>query len=149
MDGDGTPCEVNLEGVPAALFIQSQNHQHDLLRECALMDIGNRWRLTDSGLPHKVADMIAEILRDYAEVRSTTRRQALDALAEGHDTVTLSVPVRPGIVEALHRWLELVETADQYCNQGTLLTLAAPPEVRALRRWYVRAIEQQLTSREV
>ncbi|HVL99497.1 MAG TPA: hypothetical protein VM324_09435 [Egibacteraceae bacterium] len=139
-----TPPEVRLEGVPAALFIESQNHQHDLLREFALMDIGNRWSLTERDLPQRVAELIGEILQDYAEVRMVTRRQALDALSRGDDTVTLRVPVKPGIVDALHRWLQLVETADAFCEQGVLLTLAAKPEVRRLRRWYVQAIAERL-----
>lgn len=136
---------VVLEGVPAARFIASQNHQHDLLRELALMDIGNRWSLTERELPRTVATLISEILDDYADVRTTTRQQALDALGRAEETVTLRFRARPGMVDALHRWLDLVETADRFCAQGLLLTLPAPEDVRALRRWYVQAIERCLT----
>lgn len=135
---------VELPGVPAKLFIESQNHQHDLLRELALMDIGNRWSLTERELPHRVARLIGEILTDYADVRTVTRTQALDALGRGEETVTLRVPAKAGIVDALHRWLDLVEQADAFCAQGLLLTLPAPDDVRALRRWYVEVIDRQL-----
>lgn len=141
---DDPAPDVELEGVPAALFIASQNHQHDLLRELALMDIGNRWSLTERELPHRVTTLIAGILAEYADVRTVTRQQALAALERGEDTVTLRVPVRPGIVGALHRWLALVETADRLCGQGLLLTLPAPADVQALRRWYVEAIDARL-----
>lgn len=138
------PPHIRLEGVPAALFIASQNHQHDLLRELALVDLGTRWSLAEREVPERVAVLLREILADYAGVRTATRQQALDALARGQDTVDLAVPVQPGLVPALHRWLELVEAADRFCGQGLLLTLPATPEVQALRRWYVRAIEQRL-----
>lgn len=133
---------IELEHVPAARFIASQNHQHDLLRELALMDIGHRWSLTDGELPQRVATRMGEILAEYADVRTETRQQALDALDRGEETVTLRVPVKPGMVDALHRWLELVESADRFCSQGLLLTLPAPADLQALRRWYVEAIDQ-------
>lgn len=136
--------EVELADVPAALFIASQNHQHDLLRELSLMDIGDRWGLTDQQLPQRLAMMIAEILADYADVRTATRHQALAALERGEETVTIRVPARPGIADALRRWLQLVEQADDFCSQGLLLTLPAPAEVRTLRRWYVEAIDEGL-----
>lgn len=139
--------EVELAGVPAELFVNSQNHQHDLLRELSLIDIGDRWQLTDGHLPHRLATMIAEILADYADVRTVTRQQALEALERGEETVTLRVPTRQGIVDALRRWLRLVEQADDFCSQGLLLTLPAPAEVVALRRWYVEAIEDRLRGR--
>lgn len=134
--------------MPAALFISSQNHQHDLLRELALLDLGSRWSLAEREVPERVATVLSEILVDYAGVRTATRQQALDALARDEDTVTLHVPVQPGIVQALHRWLELVEAADRFCAQGMLLTLPAPDEVAALRRWYVQAVERRLTQDE-
>lgn len=141
---DRPPSHITLDGVPAAVFIASQNHQHDLLRELALVDLGTRWRLVDHEVPERVAALLAEILADYAGVRTVTRQQALDALARGEGTVTLQVPVQPGIVEALHRWLALVEAADRFCAEGLLLTLPAPAEVAALRRWYVQAIADRL-----
>lgn len=144
--GDASP-HVELDGVSAGLFIASQNHQHDLLRELTLMDVANRWSVTDTELPRRVADLMAEIFVDYADVRTATREQALAALARGQDSVTLRVPVKAGIVEALHRWLELVETADTLCAQGYLLTLPASAEIRELRRWYVQAIEEQVRTR--
>ena len=134
------PDAVRLEGVPARLFVESQNHQHDLLRELALIDLGQRFDLVEQPPTRRVADLIAAIHHEYADVRSSTREQALDALGRGQDTVDLVVPVRAGMAAALRRWLQLVDDADVLCGEGALLTLAASPEVRRLRRWYVHTL---------
>jgi hypothetical protein len=131
---------ARLADVPAALFIESQNHQHDLIRELALIDIGARSAATDPSLPRQVTRLIDDILTEYADVRSETRDQALSAMARGDEVFTMSVPVRPRMVDALRRWLQLIESADRFSDQGLLLTLAARPEIRSLRRWYVEAI---------
>lgn len=135
-----SPEHVRLEGVPARLFVESQNHQEGLLRELTLMDYGKRFHLSDVEPPARIASLVSDIHHQYADVRSATRRQALDALARGEDTVDLRVPVRSGMAGALQQWLQLIEDADTLCDEGVLLTLPASPEVRRLRRWYAEAI---------
>jgi hypothetical protein len=137
---------VRLTGVPARLFVESQDQQHDLIRELALIDIRSRYHDDSGELPARIADLISDILNEYQDVRSVTREQAVEALAIGNETLTIAVPVRPGMVDALRRWLRLVEEADAVCEGGALLTLAARPEVRALRRWYVEAITGAVTA---
>ena len=133
------PPFVRLAGVPAALFLESQNHQHDVIRELALIEIGGHFH--ENAQPHeRVGTLISEILHQYSEVRATTRHQALRAVASGASVVTLTVPIEHGMVAALRRWLELVEEADALCQEGAFLTLPTSAGVRTLRRWYVDAI---------
>lgn len=140
----GAPAVVVLEGVPVELFLESQDHQHDLIRELVLVDLGVRTAVAELALPQRVTALIADILHDYRDVRSQTRDQALAARERGEATTTLHVPVRPGLVDALRRWLRLVEEADRCCDEGALLTLPASPEIRTLRRWYVEAVANAL-----
>ncbi|MBW3557636.1 MAG: hypothetical protein KY454_11955 [Actinobacteria bacterium] len=134
---------LRLEAVPAALFLESQDHQHDLIRELQLIDIGDRFDLGTAEVSHRLARLIGDILTRYAPVRSATRLQAIAAVDRGEELVTLEVPIRPGMAEALTVWLRLLEEADDLCRKGELLLLATRPEVRDLRRWYV----QELTTR--
>ena len=140
----GEGREIRVEGVDARLFLESQDHQHDLIKEFKLIQIGERHDLTAASLSLELATLIEGILDRYADVRSVTRRQALAALDRGDDRVDLVVPVRPDMTEALRTWLRLLEEADRFCAEGELLTLAARPELRALRRWYAEAITRQL-----
>ena len=135
-----TPKSVRLVDVPARLFIESQNHQQDVIRELALIDIAHRFHDHAERPPERVAALIRDILHEYSQVRSVTRGQALQALSQGAHTVTLVVPVSDGIVDALERWLLLVEEADALCADGEFLTMPASPQVAALRRWYAAAI---------
>lgn len=135
---------VRLEGVPTRVFLESQDHQHDLIRELQIIDLGERFDLALTDVSHELARLITDILTRYSDVRGATRRQALAALERGDDRVTLDVPVRPGMVAALHEWLQLLERADRLCADGQLLLLASRPEVRELRRWYVDEITRRV-----
>ncbi|HET9442404.1 MAG TPA: hypothetical protein VFO65_03715 [Acidimicrobiales bacterium] len=138
---------VVLPDVPVRLFLESQDHQHDLIRELQLIHLGQRFDVGTDDVSRELAELIAGILSRYREVRTATRDQALAALDRGDERVTLSVPVREGMAEALQRWLELLEQADRLCREGELLQLAARPEIRGLRHWYVERLVAALTDR--
>lgn len=135
---------VRLPGVPARVFLESQDHQQDLIRELQLIEIGGGIDQETAHVSKRLARLIGEVLTDYSSVRSTTRSQAVDALAAGDHVVTLHVPVVPGMSDALRRWLQLLEEADELCEKGELLLVAPSPEVRRLRRWYVEQLTNQL-----
>lgn len=135
---------LRLPDVPVQVFLESQDHQHELIRELQLIDIGGS---VDDGAVHvsrRLARLISGVLADYQAVRSATREQALAAQGRGDHVVTLRVPVSGGMADALRRWLQLLEEADELCREGELLLLAPRPEVRQLRRWYVEQITAQL-----
>lgn len=134
---------VRLPDVPVRVFLESQDHQHELVRELQLVHIGGCADAGRARVSQRLAHLIAGLLSDYEQVRSATRDQAIAAMARGDHVVTLHVPVSPGMADALHRWLQLLEEADELCRDGELLLLAPRPEVRRLRRWYV----EQLTAR--
>lgn len=135
---------MHLENVPVRLFLESQDHQHDLVREFQLVDIGARYDLVSTPVPQELARLVSDILARYGDVRTATRTQALAALDRGDETTALEVPVQPGMADALRTWLRLLEDADRICDEGLLLVLGARPEVRELRRWYVSAIAAAL-----
>lgn len=137
--GSDVLTEVRVDAVPARLFLESQDQQQDLIREFVLIELGDRFELT-AEVPQRLARLIADILADYADVRWATRQQALQALENGREELSMAVPVRPGMGAALRRWLDLLEQADRFCEEGALLTLAATPEVRRLRHWYVEEL---------
>lgn len=138
---------VRLDGVPVRLFLESQDHQHDLVRELKLIQLGERFDAEAAEVSHRLAALISDILTRYERVRSVTREQALAALDRGDDTVALDVPVFPGMAEALHRWLALLDEADVLCSRGELLLPATSEEIRTLRRWYAERLVAELERR--
>lgn len=135
---------VTVPDVPVRLFLDSQDHQHDLIRELQLIQIGGRLDVATSEMSQRLANLISQVLAVYADVRTSTREQALAALHRGEDVVTLQVPVYPGMAEALRDWLALLEEADMLCRHGELLLLATTPEIKQLRRWYVEQLTRRL-----
>lgn len=135
---------MRLEGVPVRTFLESQDHQHDLVRELQLIQMGERFDTATAAVSHRLARLISDILSRYDGVRSVTRDQMMAALERGEAVATLDVPVYPGIAEALRDWLALLEEADHLCQHGELLLLATPPEIRSLRSWYVEEITAKL-----
>lgn len=135
---------VSIADVPVRLFLDSQDHQHDLIRELQLIQIGGRLDDATSEMSQRLASLISQVLAVYADVRTSTREQALAALARGEDVVTLQVPIYPGMADALRDWLVLLEEADVLCRHGELLLLATTPEIRQLRRWYVEQLISQI-----
>lgn len=145
MRGGATNQEaVRLEGVPVRTFLESQDHQHDLIRELQLIRIGERFDPATAEVSKRLAGLIADLLRRYDGVRHATRDQMLAALDRGEETAPLDVPVYPEMTEALQTWLELLEEADRLCQHGELLLLAASPDIRALRRWYATEVTARI-----
>ena len=134
---------VQLENVAVALFLESQDHQHDLIREMQLVALGSGG---SGDRASRLAASIEGVLTTYSPVRHSTRAQALAARDRGDDRVTLDVPVQDGIGDALHHWLELLETADELCRNGELLLIATRPEIAQFRRWYVEQITARLAA---
>lgn len=135
---------IIVDAVPVRLFLESQDHQHDLIRELKLIEMADRFDLATRDVSRRLATFIGEILDAWDDVRSTTRQQALHARDQGDEHVALVIPVRPGLADALRTWVGLLDEADRFCNEGELLTVAASPEVRRLRHWYVERIVAEL-----
>lgn len=139
---------VPLAGVPVRLFLESQDHQQELIRELQLVEIAAGYDETTRAASQRLAQLTADILQRYQPVRSATRTQALAALARGDEVTAMDVPVHPGMADALRTWLRLLEEADALCARGDLLLLAPSPEVQELRRWYVRELVARLDEPE-
>jgi hypothetical protein len=135
---------VRLENVPVQIFLESQDHQHDLIRELQLIDMGARSEAVGADVSANLARLIADILTRYRDVRAATRNQALAALERGDDVVTLEIPIQDGMPDALKEWLSLLDEADRLSAEQELLLVPARDEVRRLRRWYVAEVVDRL-----
>jgi hypothetical protein len=48
------------------------------------------------------------------------------------------------VVEVAQRVEQLLDEADAFCRDGTLLTLEPSPDVVAFRRWYIGELARQV-----
>lgn len=133
---------VRLLNVPTELVIRNRRHLDDLLHELQIMQAGVESGEAQPG--PRLAALMVEILDAYSPARDLVREQAERAWAEGRQTIDIDLEVPPPMAGAAVRLVELLEQADRMCHELQLLTMAAPPEVAALRRWVGAQIVAQL-----
>ncbi len=89
-------------------------------------------------------DLTSRMRREYDRFDFATSRDDISAaLEEGSDTIDLELVVPPEARATARLFLQTMDETDEWCERGTLLTLASPPEHRALRRWFFGEIERQ------
>ncbi|MDQ6725084.1 MAG: hypothetical protein M3066_02775 [Actinomycetota bacterium] len=134
--------EVRLVRFPLRVWERSQEHVDELLREFALIAESEGER---PSVPRRLLALIAELTKTYAGIASSTERHRDDAIARGETVTDLVYHVPPGVSEAIHHLGEMLDQADEYCQQGShLLTLQTPPDQLAFRRWFLDEFSAQL-----
>ena len=143
VDGDLPPgwALVRLVQCPVALSLRQDSHLDELVRELQLLGVDEH-----NSESAAIAEEIRGLLVSPTHARLTGRRaaeQARDDHLEFVD-VEMAMPREFGVlVEQLQR---AVARADRLCEEGRLLTLASPAELRALRAWMTHEVLGQ-TSR--
>jgi hypothetical protein len=134
---------VRLVDVPVALFIASEQHTNDLLREIALMAAAR----PDSGSGHLYSDLLATA-DDFAHRPADVRHRIAESVAvaqhTGWDTVTVDLDADVTAADGALAWEELLRRFDTMSADEQLLTLPAGEELRAYRAWYVRELVEQV-----
>jgi anti-sigma regulatory factor (Ser/Thr protein kinase) len=132
---------VRLVQCPVALSLRQDSHLDELIRELQLLAVDEH-----NSESAAIAEEIRGLLVSPTHARLTGRRAAEQAREEHleHVDVEMAMPREFGVlVEQLQR---AVARADRLCEEGRLLTLASPAELRALRAWMTHEVVGQ-TSR--
>ena len=132
---------VRLVQCPVALSLRQDSHLDELVRELQLLGIDEHNHESAA-----IAEEIRGLLVSPTHARLTARRAAEQARDDHLDFVDIemAMPRELGVlVEQLQR---AVRRADRLCEEGRLLTLASPADLRALRAWMAHEVLGQ-TSR--
>lgn len=130
--------------VPVQTFCELQRHQDDMLREFALIEV-DRLRGGATDVPARLLDIVTDLRSRFASPRGALLEQVAAAAERGEDLVTVTISVPVAAASAVKATCEAFEEADEFCRSGDLLTLAASPEVAALRRALCETIVDQLS----
>ncbi|HET9075819.1 MAG TPA: ATP-binding protein [Acidimicrobiales bacterium] len=134
---------VHLVGIPVELLLESARHMSDLQREMQVMSM-------DRTAPPEVEQVVQAgkpWVTDIDRWVNVDRRAAERALARGERTVDVEVVVPEDIarrIDGIAAWV--CHTASVVLRRY-LLTLPAPDEVVAYRRWYGEEIMAQIGGR--
>jgi hypothetical protein len=131
--------EVWLRRYPLRLGARASEHYESVYRELALLassDVG-------PAVPGSLLELLGEMDRRSAR-NNATEQQRDEALARGEETLDVALHVPGDVVEVGSRLERLLDEADAFCRDGTLLTLPPPDDVVAFRQWYLGELMRQI-----
>ena len=139
--------QVCLQDLPLDLEHRSSEHYAELFREFAL--IAERQPELRVQVPGRLLALVDELTEQFSGFTRGQEAEVAAAHERGAASLDLDyvVPVDAG--PAAGRLDALLDDADDFCRSGgSLLTLAAPPEVVRYRRWYCAQFTDQCAGRD-
>jgi hypothetical protein len=140
-----TTFRLRLRRLPTDLFVRNRRHLDDLVHELHVVAAGR-----DSGLEidPTLAKAIDAILEEFAGPREAVFLAARDAFLSGQREIDIDLTVPVAAVEKVGQALKLLEEVEDLSRREVLLTLPAPPELWALRRWAEREVSRQAAGQD-
>ena len=139
----GPTYSVSVSDVPTDLLLAAEEHTDNLARELTLAAGGAEWQ-TAADVQAETAHLVETAIARFSAARKLVQAQAVAAAAHGEERVDLSLTLPAEAASAAEAYLAALDQADSHAKAARLLTLETPPAHRALRRWYVGAIVDQL-----
>ena len=138
---DAGLVEVRLIGFPLQVHQRATEHHEELMREFQLLAIDPP---AGKDVPRRLVDLVGELSATYSSTTAPADAVRDAARARGEETVDLTYYVPPEAAEACVRLERMLDEADEFCRADQLLTLAAPEEAVAFRRWYLGEFTAQI-----
>ena len=133
--------DVELRRYPLRLGVRASQHYEEIFREFALLAASEPQ--DDDSIPVRLLALVDALGRRYArqERHEAERDEALQRGELERDFV-IQVPVSAAQASAVLD--RMLDETDEFCRNGVLLTLAAPSDVVAFRRWYLHEVVAQV-----
>jgi hypothetical protein len=135
-----TSFTLRLRRLPTELFVRNRRHLDDLVHELHIVAVG---RSSGAEVDPALTEAIDAILEEFAGPREAVFLAAREALLAGQEEIDVELSLPVAAVAEVRRALELLEQAENLSRRGLLLTLPAPRELWALRRWIEREVTRQ------
>ena len=129
-----------LKDYPLRLWAEQQEHTEELLREFALLLIGEHDRGHAPAQLVELAQMFQDRFGPLIDRLTATRQAAFQA---GLDRMDSHVPLIAGMDALLDQVSVVLAAVDDYCRSGDLLALARTPEQVALYDWTTTELAAQ------
>lgn len=136
--------DVHLLRYPLRLGMRTSEHYEEVFREFALL-AGAQPQSVES-VPHRMIALIDALGRRYARQQDHEIERE-EALRRGEFARDLVIHVPVSALEASRTLDRMLDETDDFCRDGTLLTLAPPEDVVAFRRWYLDECIAQVEGR--
>ncbi len=133
---------VRFVGLPLDVLARAQEQHEGLMREFAL--IASPHPNSTHDVPRRLLDVAGALRERFAAFTAEPNARIEQAMERGDRRIDMEMQLPAEAREAALSLAALLEEADDYCRNGDLLTLAAPPELVLFRRWYLGSIVEQI-----
>ena len=130
--------------VSTALLNGAKTHLDDLIRDLTLLNEAATAKGTADEELIELAARLTRLAADLIGFRNQIRRQTVDAVQRGAETLTLELDVPVSLRGRLTDYQRALDDAEQHCVAGRLLVCPVPPEQTQFRRWKLDRIVEQL-----
>ena len=142
------PCPmvaVRVLQIPVAIWARTQEQIDELLREFTLIAARLRELPEPEGVPLRLLELVEQLTAQFGGLNIDQENRLAEAAAEGVAELDLVYRMPPEAGEGA-KWLrDVLDESDAYCEAGEhLLTLAAPPELRRFRCWFLDEFINQI-----
>jgi hypothetical protein len=134
--------DVVLLNLPVEDFRRSQQHHDALLREFALVGVDADERV--DSVPGRLLALVRALGQQFGRLSAEPQARLSEAVENDVAHIDLHFRVPAAAKGAALDLGRLLDEADEYCQRGDLLTLAAPPDVRAFRARYLEEFVRQV-----
>lgn len=144
------PRNVLLLNVPLDVYARAVQWHADLMREFALITIGEASGTArdDAGdgvtVAGRLLDVVTELRGRYEALTTPAVQQLWEAHRRGEESADVAYRLPAEAAEDVQHLGELLDEVDEFSRSGELLILAAPCEVAAFRRWLLDEFARQL-----
>jgi hypothetical protein len=132
--------------MPIALFLRAREHHDELIREFTLMAIRSSAGPDGSGpaLPPRLRELVDILGRRFGASTSRADMERDAAIERGDATVDLTYHVPASLADDLKMLTQLMDDADDFCRNETLLTLPRDASMVAFGHWYNNEFLRQI-----
>jgi hypothetical protein len=146
-EDNGDIVEVRLLRFPLPLWARAREHHDELMREFALLALSSEPARRD--VPARLQALIDALGRQYGAAVEVSNVERDRAWRRGEAACDLVYRVPRSARHACVQLSAMLDEADRFCRAGhDLLTLAAPPDIVAFRRWYLDEFVRQIDGQE-
>ncbi len=139
-DAGADDVAVTIVDVPVRLLWETRFRVRDLRREMILVTMQDDTR---TGVPHRLQKIASDVETLNVAVLVEDERFE-EAFHRKQPVVTLHYGVPPAAGPACALLAQLLDEADEYARRAQLLTLAASPDERRLRWWFLAEFDRQV-----
>jgi hypothetical protein len=130
-----------LQRFPVRLWARQREYYDGLLREFNLMLLGQQAGAQSA--PARLVELADELTGRFGAMLDTVHEEREGALLRGELSIESRIPFVEGALEMLDSVIGVFAEVDAFCDSGDMLTLAMPPDLKALRDWQTNEIKRQ------